>query len=429
MIKIKLIELLILKIILLNEIKNTIQEEICSINTTCENCIKCEIKENENNSCEYGNLFCKTSNSFLFFSELKSSYIDYFSKNKEAQDICGNIDINLKEGDSYKIIKIGEENQNYLINNPLHCIYNFKNYFNNDYDIYISFLLSSKNNINNANLSLFLYFNSEKFFNYYYSDIDLRNSEKIIRLSGINDFSIMLDINKININDSEFKLYENLIINIYADLKHSFNNKNPMPPNKEKDSSKRKKYKIYYIISGSLIGLLILSFMIVKNCLKRKFYRNRNTERNNLNRGERIDYQRQIENKKKIEMLFNTKLYPLKYTKKMLEFKNTSCSICLENFIEEKSIISLTPCEHIFHYHCLKKWAEENNEQFKCPNCNHDFMKDNEPITIKIAKKDVKNNNLHSNHNNLINRINNNNIDTLRSINNMRSINNNNDDD
>ena len=429
MIEIKFIELLILKIILLNEIKNTIQEEICSINTTCENCIKCEIKENENNSCEYGNLFCKKSNSFLFFSELKSSYIDYFSKNKEAQNICGNINIILKEGDSYKIIKIGEQNQNYLINNPLHCIYNFKNYFNNDYDIYISFLLSSKNNINNSNLSLFLYFNSEKFFNYYYSDIDLRNSEKIIRLSGINDFSIMLDINKLNINDSEFKLYENLIINIYADLKHSFNNKNPKPPNKEKDSSKRKKYKIYYIISGSLIGLLILSIMIVKNCLKRKFYRNRNTERNNLNRGERIDYQRQIENRKKIEMLFNTKLYPLKFTKKMLEYKNTSCSICLENFIEEKSIISLTPCEHIFHYQCLKKWAEENNEQFKCPNCNHDFMKDNEPITIKIAKRDVKHNNIHSNHNNLTNRINNNNIDTLRSINNMRSINNNNDDD
>ena len=418
MIEINLIKLLILNIILFNKIIKTFQEEICSVKTNCENCNKCEVSEN---SCKYGNLFCQNSNSYFFFSDLKSSYINYFLQNIENQNICGDKDIYLSEIDSYKIIKIGKSNYNYLLNNELHCFYQIKNLFNYEYDIYISFsVVSSNNNLNNNKLSLSIYLIFENFLNNYYSDLNIRNTNKIIKLNGLNEFYIMLDVNKINNNEEE--LEENLIINIYAELKHRFNNHNNLPPNKDKESSKRKNYKIYYVITGGLISLFILAIIIIKNCLKRKLYRNRDNERNNLENDEKIDYLQQIENRKKIEYLFNTKLYPKKYTN-INGDNEDSCSICLDNFIEEKNLISLTPCGHIFHYQCLKKWAEEKKEQFKCPNCNFDFLKENEPITLKVQKKTINvHNNLNSDNNFLEYRINrnNNNTDTLRSTNILR---------
>ena len=45
---------------------------------------------------------------------------------------------------------------------------------------------------------------------------------------------------------------------------------------------------------------------------------------------------------------------------------NTECSTCLES-ISSISDISTTPCGHIFHTECIKKWLQ--NGQNYCPQC------------------------------------------------------------
>ena len=133
--------------------------------------------------------------------------------------------------------------------------------------------------------------------------------------------------------------------------------------------------------------------------------------RNNSNRQQRenIQNEHQIihfsnnnqenENKRKKELLFNDKLYPIIYNKEFFkENNNNSCSICLEYYIDKKSLISLTPCNHIFHFNCLKKWSMKNAGFFRCPNCNYDFMKE------KMTSKNVRHNNININiDNNFIN--------------------------
>ena len=78
----------------------------------------------------------------------------------------------------------------------------------------------------------------------------------------------------------------------------------------------------------------------------------------------------------------------MKYSLEIFKNNTNNCTICLENYIDQKSLICLTPCNHIFHYDCIKKWSLNNTGLFKCPNCNFDFTKE------KVSNKP---NNLHNN--------------------------------
>ena len=77
------------------------------------------------------------------------------------------------------------------------------------------------------------------------------------------------------------------------------------------------------------------------------------------------------------------------------KYKDEKCSICLE---EISGDISITKCNHIFHYTCLSKYIN-NCEKTDCPICRSDLK------TGK--KKDVYNNNIiQQNNRNFFNRIN-----------------------
>ena len=433
-------KIIIIKILFYNLIKITIQNEICSANINCENCEKCQITESPDNSCGFGNLFCKENKNIIFFSDLKSSYINYLYKNPGTSNICGTRNINIDEPKTIKILELGNKNKDYLINSPYHCYYNINASYNKDYDLHLFFSLNSQpseNNINNK-LSFSLYFNFANSNNFFYTDNDMRNSQKQFQLFGLQTFSIMVDINKIN---NDIDIGENLLIQINAQLNNNYNKKDQLSQgeNQESSSSSHKDYTIYYVVTGLIVGAVIIIIVVIKNCMKRKLYVNRRGEQvniiNDLNRAEinvYIEQKNQIDIRKKIEILFNTKLYPRKYSTNIMK-ENTSCSICLEKFQDQKSLICLTACNHIFHYECLKKWGEENLDQFKCPNCNFDFLKEDEPIIINITKKNGNeninnniNNNLNSDNNYLymMTNRNNNNIDTLRSNNNLNIVHN-----
>lgn len=81
----------------------------------------------------------------------------------------------------------------------------------------------------------------------------------------------------------------------------------------------------------------------------------------------------------KIEKLLNTTLAPIKYNK-YLGVKDGNpcliCTICIEEFKEGKSKVCITPCQHVFHFKCLKDWLMKNVLTPKCPNCNYNLLQE-----------------------------------------------------
>ncbi len=62
----------------------------------------------------------------------------------------------------------------------------------------------------------------------------------------------------------------------------------------------------------------------------------------------------QLEELKK-NYLFNEIIKKINYNETII-CNDNKCSICLQNYINNKSIICLTPCNHTFHFYCLKKY-------------------------------------------------------------------------
>ena len=89
------------------------------------------------------------------------------------------------------------------------------------------------------------------------------------------------------------------------------------------------------------------------------------------------------ENRKKIENLLKTELAPKKFIKKYGIKDGNTCTICIEDFKEKISKVSITPCQHVFHYKCLRNWLIKNVLNPKCPNCNYNLIKDVENKKIE----------------------------------------------
>ena len=52
-------------------------------------------------------------------------------------------------------------------------------------------------------------------------------------------------------------------------------------------------------------------------------------------------------------------------------------SDCLEKFNKNISKICTTPCNHIFHFYCLKKYVFQFNN-LNCPLCKKEYLKEND---------------------------------------------------
>jgi hypothetical protein len=61
------------------------------------------------------------------------------------------------------------------------------------------------------------------------------------------------------------------------------------------------------------------------------------------------------------------------------------CVICLQNFVINYSKICITPCNHIFHFYCLKKFIL-STKNLECPLCKNNFF----AYINKIKDKDLK---------------------------------------
>lgn len=51
--------------------------------------------------------------------------------------------------------------------------------------------------------------------------------------------------------------------------------------------------------------------------------------------------------------------------KKEIDEDGKRCAVCLEDF-EAREQVMVTPCEHMFHEHCILPWVKSNGQ---CPVC------------------------------------------------------------
>ena len=129
-------------------------------------------------------------------------------------------------------------------------------------------------------------------------------------------------------------------------------------------------------------------------------------------------------NTQKIENMLKTILAPIRYYTHLGDKDgnpSSVCTICLEDFKDGKSNVTLTPCQHVFHFKCLSNWLMKNVLNPKCPNCNHNFLEDMKTNCLKsqslydipeiqIVKRSTEHRNINSDtrmnynqHNNSIN--------------------------
>ena len=156
-----------------------------------------------------------------------------------------------------------------------------------------------------------------------------------------------------------------------------------------------------------LFGLLMISLTYYN--LKRHSRRRKTRERLILLRAQRDlqyiqPYQINVgvdqEVLKRNNTIFDTILVEHLY-KEEYNLYGGGCSISLENF-NKKSKVAITTCKHVFHYKCIREWAFKNILCPKCPNCNHEILKEKEDNNMnENNNNDSINNNDNCNNNNI----------------------------
>ena len=154
-------------------------------------------------------------------------------------------------------------------------------------------------------------------------------------------------IDKFCINILEFK--ETIFFILFLSLlNNAFCNDND-----SKNTTKTLIILILLVVAILIILTLIIVFIVCICCKKRQANRNNYLEGSNVfERGnpEEVELRERITNEG-VQVLSNylkDKLIVDIYTKKFDLFLN-KCPICLENFLENKSIIIIGGCLHIFH--------------------------------------------------------------------------------
>ena len=162
---------------------------------------------------------------------------------------------------------------------------------------------------------------------------------------------------------------------------------------------------VFYIILGiSLLGTILGVIYLVLSCIS-KSRKRRNYLRN---RTRRITAYSLITNRigndiliqKKISYLFTKVLKPTFFSKENTN-KYNICPVCLEKYTEG-SEICITPCNHCFHFICIRNYAIMTKNS-SCPLCKFDYLsildgkqikyEDIEIITLKNNTNDFDKNN------------------------------------
>ena len=357
--------------------------DLCGIDHQCGSCEYCSESASNDCSCNFYNGFCynNTKNGYSY----NSSYLFKYDRNKCLsnifEDICGKSDISDKLNNKNFYNFFSFNNTGYLNQNNLLCYYTFNNKEKSKEDLILDIEVNSKkeDKLDNG-MNLLILFVQE-----------LDSPINILYEINLNEIT-----QKVSVKLTDQYQFISMYISLIKNNKY-LNNSNiiSMSIGAKKDNSKllrEKKYK-YSLIIICIICIICFASCFILYIIRYKRNRELMTLRainlaNNLNALENhMDPQ---EKKRKLEKLFKTMLKKKKYLKKYNINETTACSICLEEFVENKSIVCITPCMHIFHYDCLHNWLFTDNSKCQCPYCNYDLLSDKKPL--KRHKKEEINN-------------------------------------
>ena len=302
----------------------------------------------------------KESNFLFFFQTFYNC--DDSSSNSIKEEYCGSSTKTLGDDFTFSLpVKFGK-----VGTRSIYCEYKF--IVSDDDDIYYNinykYDSSYSDYLDSVNLYLLVKFE------------DYTSSSGLLKSKAINkDFYTVREI--------QFKLY---FEQSFASLPFS------LVITKNKDNSKI----TLYITIGIIILSCILCALAIY-CLSKKISENARLRQRALfeiamahqhgedNEDEESEQNRiEKENKLKIKYALRNSLKPKKFLKKYGTKDGNTCTICIEDFKEKVSKVSITPCKHVFHYQCLSNWLVKNVMNPKCPNCNYNLIQN-------IKESDIKN--------------------------------------
>ena len=377
-------------------------------NVAYTDCFNCSVCGDETSACncnwDKSNKICNDGT----FTSQRINLEDYFSSctdgnsNAITQQYCGEKELQL---DDNKEIKINlPKNDGLYATTNLYCEYIFTTNDKRDITYSIDYKVASTD-INSIYFNLIITYNDNIAISGYLSSKDVKKEFE-------------------NIKEIKFHIYFSKGL---TSLPFSFTVKREGNKNKV----------LLFITIGLIITSCLLCALIIY-CLSKKISENARLrqrtlleiamrrQRGQFNGDEQAssgenEEQNEEENKKKIQILLKTILAPKIFSKKYGTKDGNTCTICIEDFKENKSKVSVTPCQHVFHYKCLSSWLIQNVFNPKCPNCNHNFLidvedKKSENIeSIQVQRNtnyihniqtedNYNNNNLDTNENRLITR-------------------------
>ena len=332
----------------------------CSMGRSNGNNYDCEWNPN-NEACDQGNE--KSAFNYNFFSTCYDE-----NSLKKQKEYCGNSDINFDDEKTVEINLIKKDGKFGIAN--LYCEYNYEP-------------ASEEKNVFYKIKGMI----SGSFSYYLQADLIITNKDGNIDKMPLQNF------------ENDYDSLKSIKIQVYCGQALS---SIPFMIKIERNEIK-KNYKIF--ISVGIIVLVCIICGVTVYCFSRKAaenarrrqqlflelaYQRRRQTQTDLN-GVPISPYREPSssseseisltdiNTQKIEKMLKTTLAPIKYYTHLGDKDGNPCSvctICIEDFKDGKSNVSMTPCQHVFHYKCLSNWLMKNVLNPKCPNCNHNLLED-----------------------------------------------------
>ena len=340
-----------------------IKYELCSLDTNCVECSFCE----DYSQCNFYNIFCYQNKSGQFKRDEKLQYnlSIYYKKNNEINNFCNSRNISL---DTLKKTFNIFESINKDLTKSYHCDYYINNIYYFDHSTDSAKINFEIKNINTGNSKikfflLFIYKTSKNLHFFHFTDEELRNSSFSKIIDQISDFEILLDFFSVDASES---IEENLVLSISTD--------NPS-----------KRLRIIYI---AIIALLCFFILVIIILIFLYFFLKKKMK---LEQERRIKEEQQkiLAKKKLVQDFIKNDLKSQLFSEKTNFNDCETCTICCDNFIIGQSEVSITPCAHVFHHECIKKWVLEKIDNPICPNCNFHFMDYiKNPVKINIKKKE-----------------------------------------
>ena len=380
-------------------------QNYCDLNHNCNNCTYCGDNNEDYCTCDFYNSYCLNPDTlkYNFSFDFLLKYDGCKTNNGNMQNICGTSDITLKKGENKTISFPETTSSNFL------CYYNFqKSEKNNNNKMGIK-LQNNGDNICKFDFYYILYKNDSVTLRGQYSENILTSNFLETIHSNCDKISIYLDIEdpkyleKLSItftNIEEIEATTTPTTNLTTTPTTTPTNKiTPVVRSNVSSGSSHTGLIIGIIIGGiALVIGIIVTIILFKNRNRKpdninlqKDSNNNTTVYNSVNNELTTNNYSEFTNiintnKLTMDNLFQTELLPKIFNKNNAINDCYNCTICMEDFIDNSSVVITTKCGHTFHQKCFKNWAYKNILCPKCPNCNYLILgPESENILQKIS--------------------------------------------